>query len=97
MSDYQDEWLKRIEDKLDRVGEQTSQIKPLQERFAEHATRDDELFYGNGAPGLLRDVDRLKQAHARINRYWPFILLIAAAGGSSVPDIIHAALAIWFK
>ena len=85
MSDYQDEWLSRIERKLDLCLAQAARIKPIQEQLDKH----EELLYGNGSPGLIREIDRIKQLKKGLG--W-LIGIIAVGAGSSVVSVVKAVM-----
>ena len=52
-----DDWMARVEGKLDRLGADMAALNAMRERVDEH----HERLYGNGQPGILKDVDRVKQ------------------------------------
>ncbi len=83
MSDYQDEWLKRIDGQLTDIGKAVAPLLALSQRLEEHHS----ALYGNGQPGLLKDVDRLKQWQKSL--YW----FVGLLGTATVGDLISA----WFK
>ena len=56
-----EERLIRIESKLEEVRIGMGELKAMRERLDEHIEKDEHLFNGNGSPGLVKDVDRLKQ------------------------------------
>lgn len=56
-----EERLIRIESKLEEVRIGMGELKAIRERLDEHIEKDEHLFNGNGSPGIVKDVDRLKQ------------------------------------
>lgn len=104
MADYQDDWLRRIEEKVDLVLADTAQLKPLKDQFVAHVKEDSRLFHGNGQPGLILQLDRIKQEQTKFNderrqliRVGIILLLVAAGVGGSVPELVKAAIAAFIK
>jgi hypothetical protein len=85
VSEHITEWLERVEKKIDRLGAVPTQIAALDERLAKH----DKLLYGNGQPGLLADVDRLKQSRKLL--MWAVGIVIAAAA-AEMPSVFRSIL-----
>ena len=52
-----DAWMARVETKLDLLGQDMAQLKGMRGEVDDH----HERLFGNGQPGILKDVDRLKQ------------------------------------
>lgn len=80
--DRLDAWMRRMEDKVDALRTDMSALKTMRSQVEEH----HERIYGNGQPGILKDVDRLKQA--RVNLKWVIATLL-------IPGL--AALAVWLR
>lgn len=93
MDENADPWRDRMENKLDRIVEQLSNLPNIEHRLSEH----HERLFGNGQPGLIKDVDRLKQDHRRTTRIWPMLLLAVAAAGSAAPEVLHSLLKAFFS
>lgn len=61
-ANYLDAWLTRIERKVDAIATVTAELPNLRTRLDEHVAMDERMFHGDGSsPGLVKDVDRLKQ------------------------------------
>lgn len=61
MSEHIEAWLSRIESKLDSLAPLPAKMDAIGQRLDDHIEKDEHLFNGNGSPGLVKDVDRLKQ------------------------------------
>ena len=61
MSEHIEAWLARIESKLDSLAPLPATMDAIGKRLDEHIEKDEHLFNGNGSPGIVKDVDRLKQ------------------------------------
>lgn len=86
-ADYLHEWLKRVEDKIDKVESSTSSISAISQRLNEHHV----VLYGNGQPGVIKDVDRLKQLRKALA--W-LIGLIVVGSATSGAELIKAAVEV---
>lgn len=100
MADYQDEWLKRIEEQIGEIRTAVMPLMAISQRLEEH----HEVLYGNGQPGVIKDVDRLKQDKRRSDdeqrkffRLWVLIVICGAALGGSAPEIVRAAMQVFLK
>jgi len=71
-------WMERLEGKVDRLGAEMAQLSAVKDRVDEH----HERIYGNGQPGLVKDVDRLKQW--RKSLYW----MVGVLGSATVGDFL---------
>ncbi|MGA7540356.1 MAG: hypothetical protein WBW93_16490 [Steroidobacteraceae bacterium] len=80
MTDHLTAWLERVEGKLDALTPLPEQMRGISKRLDEHIDRDEQIFHGNnGTPGLIREVDRLKQW--RKSLYFLVAFLGTAAAG----------------
>ena len=96
MSDYQDEWLKRIEAQLEGIRAAVAPLASLSQRLEEHHS----ALYGNGQPGLIKDMERMKQTsedQRRSIKMWLLILLGVSAVGGSAPELVRAAVQAFLK
>ena len=59
-----DAWMSRMEDKIDKLTVDMAAVASLRNQVEDHRQR----IYGNGSPGLIKDVDRMKQRWKAI--YW---------------------------
>ena len=85
MSEVAESWMERMEGKVDALRIDMASLKAVREQVGEH----HESLYGNGKPGLVLDVDRLKQSH-RIFK-WAIGIMIASATTAAI-DLIRV---IW--
>ena len=104
MSDYQDAWLERIEHKLDSIQTSVAGIEPLKNQLESHIQDDARLFHGNGQPGLIKDVECLKQDHKKmvedrkqLVKLGVILLLAASAVGGSVPELVKTVVSVFVK
>ena len=95
MTDPTEAWLNRVDKKLDDIGAAIADLRAVQQRVDDH----NERIYGNGQPGLIKDVDRLKQSHRasveeRRRAWWVWLVIALGAGGagSSVAEFARAAI-----
>jgi ribosome modulation factor len=59
-----DAWMQRMDSKVDGLRSDVAALMAVRDRVEEHHAR----IYGNGQPGILKDVDRLKQWKKAL--YW---------------------------
>lgn len=77
-----DAWMDRVEGKLDKLTADMAAMTTLQSRVEDH----QERIYGNGQPGLVKDVDRIKQW--RKSLYWLVGILGSATAGDFLSRFI---------
>lgn len=87
MSEHLEAWLERIEGKLDDLAVLPAQMEGLDKRLDEHIERDEDILHGNGQPGLVKDVDRLKQWRKSI--YWMVGAVLTLASAPSLAEIVR--------
>lgn len=69
-----------MEAKIDGLVIDMAVVKAMRERVDEH----HEKLYGNGQPGLLKDVDRLKQWKKSL--YW----IVGVLGSATAGDLFSS-------
>ena len=72
-SERLDAWMTRLEAKLDKVGNDVAALMAMRDRLDDH----HERLFGNGQPGIVKDVDRLKQWQKSL--YWLGGLMASAS------------------
>lgn len=72
-------WMERMESKMDGVRADVADLKAMRAQVEEH----HERIYGNGQPGIIKDVDRLKQWRKAI--FW---WIGAAVSAPVLADVI---------
>ena len=72
------DWMARVEGKLDKLADDMAALNAMRVRVDEH----HERLYGNGQPGIIKDVDRLKQWKQSL--YW----LVGILGGATAWGLI---------
>ncbi len=94
-ADPTEAWRNRVDKKLDDIGSAVAELRTLQQRVDDH----NERIYGNGQPGIIKDVDRLKQSHRaaseeRRRAWWVWLVIAFGAGGagSSVAEFARSAI-----
>lgn len=77
-----EERLARMEEKIDGLVLDMATVKAMRSQVEEH----HERIYGNGQPGLIKDVDRLKQWKKSL--YWLVGLLGTATAGDFISSFV---------
>lgn len=82
MPDRLDAWMQRMENKVDGLRTDISGLMAVRDRVEEHHAR----IYGNGQPGLIKDVDRVKQRARQLG--WLVGLFCTVATSAVAAEVV---------
>lgn len=94
MAELLESWMARLEAKVDGLRADVAALKAVQLQVEDH----QERIYGNGQPGIIKDVDRLKQSsrkaekdaeQARRNFKW-IIAAVLIPGVAAAAELIRS-------
>lgn len=78
-----DDWMARMESKIDQLAKDMAEVKAMHAQVEEH----HETLYGNGKPGMVLDVDRIKQQRKLLA--W-IIAAVLIPGIAAAAEFIHS-------
>lgn len=78
MSERLETLIERIDGNVDALRVDVAELKAMRAQVEEH----HERIYGNGQPGLVKDVDRLKQERKNL-RWWLAAILIPSIAAAA--------------
>lgn len=84
MTEQFEKWMARMDGKIDKLGEDMAELKAMRGQLKDH----QERIFGNGQPGLLKDVDRLKQWKKAI--FWWVGVAVASPALAEVVKVVLA-------
>lgn len=82
MTERLEVWMERMERKVDGLRADMETVKVMKDRVEEH----HESLYGNGKPGLVLDVDRIKQWRKSI--FWWVGVALALSSSPVIAQIV---------